>query len=120
MKKLLLILFNLTILFGFSQEFAQTYFNAEICKGDSCNKFESVNSFLFNLDGNAVKLYANSGDEQKYIYLSEIEKLTTDTGDKYQKVKTINIESSTIWYFYIYKEHVFMFNAETDMLIGFY
>ena len=125
MKKTILllatILFTLTVK---SQEsFSRAYLNVLISYEDSLSYYDGVNAFIFNVDGNSIIYYPHSGPSERFIYVSGINEDVDKYGDEYQMIKTIEVSTSEIVYFQLYKNQEFGLNMiyeEPILLVHFY
>ena len=125
MKKTILlltaILFTLTVK---SQEsFSRAYLNVLRSYESDLSYYEGANVFIFNVDGNSIVYYPHSGPSERFIYVSNITEDTDKYGDEYQIIKTIEVSTSEIVYFQLYKNQEFGLNMiyeEPILLVHFY
>tara|TARA_R110000803_G_scaffold19795_2_gene51486 strand:- start:648 stop:1034 length:387 start_codon:yes stop_codon:yes gene_type:complete len=125
MKKIILllttILFTLTVK---SQEpFSRAYLNVLISYEDTLSYYDGANAFIFNVDGNSIIYCPHSGPSERFIYVSGINEDVDKYGDEYQMIKTIEVSTSDIVYFQLYKNQEFGLNMiyeEPILLVHFY
>lgn len=124
MKKLLLLLgviFTLNV--KGQEEFSRAYLNVLISYDDSIRYYDGANAFTFNVDGNSILYYPHSGNTERFIYVSGIMVDKDKYGDEYQMIKTIEVRTSEIVYFQLYKNPIYGLNMiyeEPILLIHFY
>ena len=118
---LLGILFTLTL--KAQEEFSRAYLNVLISYNDSLSYYSGANAFTFNVDGNSILYYPHSGETERFIYVSGIIEDKDKYGDEYQMIKTIEVKTSEIVYFQLYKNPIYGLNMiyeEPILLIHFY
>lgn len=124
MKKLLLLLsVLLTLNVKGQEEFSRAYLNVLISYDDSIRYYDGANAFTFNVDGNSILYYPHSGNTERFIYVSGIMVDKDKYGDEYQMIKTIEVRTSEIVYFQLYKDQRYGLNMiyeEPILLIHFY
>ena len=121
MKKILSIIFILFTSLIYSQEFSRAYLHVNlIISSESIQNTDASSAFTFNINKNLLKFYKDDGTINDYIYLGDPVYATDSENDSYTLIKAINPHTSIIWYFYIYKYDVFMYNEEYDIIIRFY